>query len=289
MPNKLLNTTGEILLILAGIIFVSASSALFENQTLSMMSYIKQIGEIFSDLFSPADLVYINPISDIERNLFPIILLALWSSARIFFLSLALALIVSIILLILYFTFNSFLKKALKALSFLFGSLPDIFIIIVTQLTIVWFFKNTGILIIDLASVGQNQVILLPAITLSVLPAFFFFSNMVQFLREEEGKPYVDLARSKGLTQFGILFIHMMRNVLISLTHHGKQIAWMMISNLLILEYLFNVFGVTSFLFTYNSPSIFAIASILLFLPLYLLIKLLQFVISRKTGKEMSL
>jgi peptide/nickel transport system permease protein len=289
MPNKLLNTTGEILLILAGIIFVSASSALFENQTLSMMSYIKQIGEIFSDLFSPADLVYINPISDIERNLFPIILLALWSSARIFFLSLALALIVSIILLILYITFNSFLKKALKALSFLFGSLPDIFIIIVTQLTIVWFFKNTGILIIDLASVGQNQVILLPAITLSVLPAFFFFSNMVQFLREEEGKPYVDLARSKGLTQFGILFTHMMRNVLISLTHHGKQIAWMMISNLLILEYLFNVFGVTSFLFTYNSPSIFAIASILLFLPLYLLIKLLQFVISRKTGKEMSL
>jgi peptide/nickel transport system permease protein len=289
MPNKFLNMTGEILLILAGIIFVSASSALFENQTLSMLSYIKQIGEVLSDLFSPADLVYVNPVSGIERNLFPIILLALLSSARIFFLSLALALIVSIFLLILYFTFNSFFKKALKLLSFLFGSLPDIFIIILTQMTIVWFFKNTGILIIDLASVGQNQVILLPAITLSVLPAFFFFSNMVQFLREEEGKPYVDLARSKGLTQFGILFIHMMRNVLISLTHHGKQIAWMMISNLLILEYLFNVFGVTSFLFTYNSPSIFAIASILLFLPLYSLIKLLQFVISRKTGKEMSL
>jgi peptide/nickel transport system permease protein len=289
MQKKYIYMTGEILLIITGIIFVSATSALFENQSLSVAAYIKQVGEVLSDLFSPADLVYINPISDIERNLFPILLLAFWSSARIFFLAFTMALIVSIILLILYFSFNSYLKTGLKSLSFLFGTLPDIFIIVLTQMTIVWFFKNTGILLIDLASVGQNQVILLPAITLSVLPAFFFFSNMVQFLREEEWKPYVDLARSKGLAQFRILFIHMMRNVLISLTYHGKQIAWMMISNLLILEYLFNVFGVTSFLFTYNTPSIFAIASILLFLPLYLLIKTLQFVISRKTGKEMSL
>jgi peptide/nickel transport system permease protein len=289
MQKKYIYMTGEILLIITGIIFVSATSALFENQSLSVAAYIKQVGEVLSDLFSPADLVYINPISDIERNLFPILLLAFWSSARIFFLAFTMALIVSIILLILYFSFNSYLKTGLKSLSFLFGTLPDIFIIVLTQMTIVWFFKNTGILLIDLASVGQNQVILLPAITLSVLPAFFFFSNMVQFLREEEWKPYVDLARSKGLAQFRILFIHMMRNVLISLTYHGKQIAWMMISNLLILEYLFNVFGVTSFLFTYNTPSIFAISSILLFLPLYLLIKTLQFVISRKTGKEMSL
>ncbi|MGR3764347.1 ABC transporter permease subunit [Rossellomorea sp. NS-SX7] len=279
----------EILLITAGIVFVSATSALFESQTLSPMSYFKQVGEVISDLLSPADLVYINPISDIERRLFPILLLAFWSSARIFFLSFILALVSSIILLIFYFSFGKIFKRTIKLISFFFGSLPDIFIIVLTQLTIVWFFKKTGILLIDLASVGENQVILLPAITLSVLPAFFFFSNMIQFLREEEGKPYVELARSKGLSRFIILFIHMMRNVLISLTYHGKQIAWMMISNLLILENLFNVFGVTSFLFTYNTPSIFAMASILLFLPLYLLLKILQLVIQRKTGKEMSL
>lgn len=279
----------EILLITAGIVFVSATSALFESQTLSLMSYFKQVGEVISDLLSPADLVYINPISDIERRLFPILLLAFWSSARIFFLSFILALASSIIFLIFYFSFGKIFKRTIKLFSFFFGSLPDIFIIVLTQLTIVWFFKKTGILLIDLASVGENQVILLPAITLSVLPAFFFFSNMIQFLREEEGKPYVELARSKGLSRFIILFIHMMRNVLISLTYHGKQIAWMMISNLLILEYLFNVFGVTSFLFTYNTPSIFAMASILLFLPLYLLLKILQLVIQRKTGKEMSL
>ncbi|KSU62773.1 hypothetical protein AS034_11760 [[Bacillus] enclensis] len=289
MPKKIISMAGEVLLIITGIICVSASSVLFENQSLSVFSYMRQIGEVFKDLLSPEDLVYVNPISDIERELFPILFLAYWSSARIFFLSLILALFFSVILLTFYFSMNRLFKKGVKAFSFLIGSLPDIFIIILTQLSIIWFFKKTGLLLIDTAAVGENQVILLPAVTLSVLPSFFFFSNMVGFLREEEGKPYVELAKSKGLTQFRILFIHMMRNVLVSLTYHGKQIAWMMISNLLILEYLFNVFGITSFLFTYNTPSIFAVASILLFLPLYLCLKLLQVLILNKTGKEMSL
>lgn len=289
MPKKIISMAGEVLLIITGIIFVSASSVLFENQSLSVFSYMRQIGEVFKDLLSPGDLVYVNPISDIERELFPILFLSYWSSARIFFLSLILALFFSVILLTFYFSMNRLFKKGVKAFSFLIGSLPDIFIIILTQLSIIWFFKKTGLLLIDTAAVGENQVILLPAVTLSVLPSFFFFSNMVGFLREEEGKPYVELAKSKGLTQFRILFIHMMRNVLVSLTYHGKQIAWMMISNLLILEYLFNVFGITSFLFTYNTPSIFAVASILLFLPLYLCLKLLQVLILNKTGKEMSL
>ena len=99
----------------------------------------------------------------------------------------------------------------------------------------------------------------------------------------------MELAKGKGLGKYRIMFIHMIRNVLVSLTYHGKQIIWMMLSNLLILEYLFNVFGVTSFLFSYNKPAIFAVTSVILFVPLYLLLKCMQLVISRKIGKEISL
>ncbi|MFP3473049.1 hypothetical protein R0J90_23610, partial [Micrococcus sp. SIMBA_144] len=77
--------------------------------------------------------------------------------------------------------------------------------------------------VIDIASLGENQVILFPAITLSILPTFFFLGSMVSFLQEEEGLPYVELAKGKGLGKFRIMFIHMMRNVLVSLTYHGKQ------------------------------------------------------------------
>ncbi|WP_064093432.1 ABC transporter permease subunit [Rossellomorea aquimaris] len=289
MLKLMIKTMSELSLILLGILLVSATSALFVNQSFSFSSYSLALLEIGRELLSPTDIVYINPISGIERSLFPIFLLAYWSSARIFFLALCISLLTAIILLILYYSSGKTIKKGLKGLSFSIGALPDIFVIILFQLAIVWFFKQTGTLLIDFASVGQNQVVILPAITLSILPSFFFFSNLVEFIREEEGKPYVELAKSKGLGKYKILFFHTIRNVFISLTYHGKQISWMMLSNLLILEYLFNVFGVTSFLFSYNTPVIFAITSISLFVPLYLLLKCLQFVIRKVIGKEMSL
>ncbi|WP_226672232.1 ABC transporter permease subunit [Rossellomorea aquimaris] len=279
----------EAVLIIIGIILVSATSGLFKHQAFSLVTYGEEFITLCRELVEPHKLVYINPVSDVERPLFPIILKAFLSSARIFFLALGLALTSSILLMILYFSVGKTIRKGIEGVSFYLASLPDIFVIGILQMLVIWFFKQTGILVIDIASLGENQVILFPAITLSILPTFFFLGSMVSFLQEEEGLPYVELAKGKGLGKFRIMFIHMMRNVLVSLTYHGKQIVWMMLSNLLILEYLFNVFGVTSFLFSYNTPAIFAITSIMLFVPLYFLLKVMQFVISRKIGREMSL
>lgn len=289
MVKSTLKTLSEMSLILIGILLVSATSAIFAHQSISIGSYFTQLLETGKELLAPQHLTYVNPVSGVKRNLFPIIFIAFWSSARIFFLALFISIVTSIFLLIFYYSIGKKLKGVIHTVSFLVGGLPDLFIIVMFQLLVVWFFKSTGILLIDLASVGVKQVIILPAITLSVLPTFFFFSNLVQFLREEEAKPYVELAISKGLGKYKILFIHTMRNVLISLTYHGKQISWMMLSNLLILEYLFNVFGVTSFLFSYNTPAIFAFTAFLLFVPLYVLLKALQFIISKKIGKGMNL
>ncbi len=279
----------EPLLIIVGIIFVSASSGIFQEQKFSLLNYWKHVVWVLNDLADPLHLVYMNPISEIERNLFPILLLALVSSAKIFFLALALAMIGSVLLLTLYFSVGKFFKRALNSFALVFGALPDIFIIAILQVFVIWYFKKFGILVIDIASVGENQVVLLPAIALSILPMFFFLSSMVSFLKEEEGLSYVDLAKSKGIGRFRILFVHMIRNILISLTYHGKQIIWMMLSNLLILEYLFNVLGITSFLFTYNTPSIFAVTAILMFIPLYTFLKCIQIFISSKVGKVMDL
>lgn len=279
----------EAVLIIIGIILVSATSGLFTTQAFSLVTYGKELMEVCKELVEPHHLVYTNPVSHIERPLFPIILKAFLSSARIFFLALGLALTCSVLLMILYFSVGKKVRNGVEGVAFFIASLPDIFVIGFLQLSVIWFFKQSGILLLDIASLGENQVILFPAITLSILPTFFFLGSMVSFLKEEEGLPYVELAKGKGLGQFRIMFIHMMRNVLVSLTYHGKQIIWMMLSNLLILEYLFNVFGVTSFLFSYNTPAIFAVTSIMLFVPLYLLLKFMQFMISRKIGKEMSL
>ncbi|BCB04003.1 hypothetical protein [Bacillus sp. KH172YL63] len=279
----------EALLIIVGIILISASSGIFKNQAFSLNTYVQELIQLLRQLFQPQSLVYVNPISDVQRPLFPIIFEAFMSTAAIFFLALLMALAVSLMLMILYFSVGKRVRSMLREVSFYLGALPDIFVIGILQIFVVWFFKRTGLLLIDVASLGENQVILFPAITLSILPALFFLGAMVSFLHEEEGLSYVELAKGKGLGHYRILFIHMMRNVLVSLTYHGKQIIWMMLSNLLILEFLFNVFGVTSFLFTYNTPAIFAITSIMLFVPLYLLLKCTQLVITKKIGREMSL
>ncbi|WP_421378306.1 ABC transporter permease subunit [Bacillus salacetis] len=277
----------EPLLIIIGIILVSAASGLFQNQTLSIVTYGESLLSVFRDLVNPTDLVYVN--SNVERDLFPIIFLAFYSSARIVFLALLIAIAASLLLLVLYYTVGRWFRGLIRVFAFLLSSLPDIFVIASMQIFVIWFFKKSGILLMDVASVGEKQVILFPAAVLSILPAFFFLGLLVSFIKEEQNLPYVELARGKGLGKFNLLFTHMIRNILISLTYHSKQIVWMMLSNLLILEYLFNVFGVTSFLFTYNTPSIFAITAILLFIPIYVLLKGLQFLIKRRIGKEMSL
>ncbi|MGD6969060.1 ABC transporter permease subunit [Rossellomorea vietnamensis] len=289
MAKSFVRNLLEPILIILGILLVSAGSGVFHTQRPSLRTYWESLRSILADLSHPFQLVYINPISEVERELFPIILTAFASSAKIVFLALFIAIVVSVLLLILYYSAGKWIRGVMKSSSFLVSSLPDIFVISALQIFVVWFFKQSGILLIDVASVGENQVILFPAVTLSILPAFFFLGLMVSFVGEEENLPYVELARGKGLTKYNLLFVHMIRNILISLTYHAKQIVWMMLSNLLILEYLFNVFGVTSFLFTYNTPSIFAITAILLFIPIYSLLKGLQFVIKRRIGKEMSL
>jgi peptide/nickel transport system permease protein len=277
----------EPLLIILGIVIVSATSGLFQDQSFSLFTYWDSLISVLMDLGNPADIVYVN--SDIERNLFPIIFVAFFSSIRIVFLALIMAISVSLLILVLYYTAGKWFRGLINIFAFLISSLPDIFVISAMQIFVIWFFKQSGILLVDVASVGEKQIILFPAAVLSIVPAFFFLGLMVSFINEEQNLPYVELARGKGLGKFRLLFFHMIRNILISLTYHAKQIVWMMLSNLLILEYLFNVFGVTSFLFTYNTPSIFAITAILLFIPIYLLLKGLQFLIKRRIGKEMSL
>ncbi|RIW37343.1 ABC transporter permease subunit [Bacillus salacetis] len=277
----------EPLLIILGIVLVSASSGLFLNQSFSLFTYWDSLFSVFKDIVNPAGIVYVN--SDVERNLFPIIFLAFYSSVRIVLLALVIAISVSLLILVIYYSAGKWFRGLINSFAFLISSLPDIFVISIMQIFVIWFFKQSGILLMDVASIGEKQIILFPAAVLSIVPAFFFLGLMVSFIKEEQGLPYVELARGKGLGKFRLLFIHMIRNILISLTYHAKQIVWMMLSNLLILEYLFNVFGVTSFLFTYNTPSIFAITAILLFIPIYILLKGLQFLIKRRIGKEMSL
>lgn len=47
------------------------------------------------------------------------------------------------------------------------------------------------------------------------------------------------------------------------------MILWFMLSNLLVIEILFNIYGITNFVYRHGNPAVFTIASMLVFIPMY--------------------
>ena len=137
----------EVALIVIGIILVSATNGIFKEQAFSLTTYVHELISLCKEVVQPHKLVYINPISEIERPLFPILLKAFMSSLCIFFLSIGMALTSSILFMVFYFSVGKKLRKFIQGISFFLGALPDIFVIGILQLFVVWFFKKNRHLI----------------------------------------------------------------------------------------------------------------------------------------------
>jgi peptide/nickel transport system permease protein len=89
-------------------------------------------------------------------------------------------------------------------------------------------------------------------------------------MEEEFNKQYIDTAKGKGIGRFRILWRHVLPNTLLSVFHQSRNILWFMLSNLLMVEYLFNIYGVTTLVREMGNPAIFTISMLLLFLPMFL-------------------
>ncbi|WLD93606.1 ABC transporter permease subunit [Alkalihalobacillus sp. AL-G] len=199
------------------------------------------------------------------------------------------ALMVSILggVLLTYIT-SFFSKRAVRKISnvlSLLEALPDIFVIFVVQIFIIWFFKKTEILLFPIAG-GFEQVYFVPILVLALLPTLFFFKVSLFMTIEECEQTYVDFATSKGLAQNSIFLRHIFRNAIIGVTSHSKAIIWIMLSNLIILERLFNISGLTKYILNYNQTDVIALSLILFYIPVCLILLVSKIIIHRTTGKE---
>ncbi|WLD93428.1 ABC transporter permease subunit [Alkalihalobacillus sp. AL-G] len=176
--------------------------------------------------------------------------------------------------------------RRIKVITFVFESLPDLLIIIMCQVIIVWLYKNTGLLVFEVASMPGEPIYIMPIICLSILPMIQYFKVMVSIVENELEKQYVELAKAKGLVQRKILIVHVLRNSMASILNHTKTIIWFMLSNLLILEYIFNIDGIMRFLFEYLNPVIFAVSLLAIFIPIFLLLVLGQWLLERSTNEK---
>ena len=104
---------------------------------------------------------------------------------------------------------------------------------------------------------------------------------------DELDKEYVLLATSIGIKKSGILVFHVFRNAIIHVFFQSKSTVWFMLSNLFVLEVLFNMSGIMTFLLQNLNPQIFTISLIVFFLPIFLFYSLGEWILEKKvTGGE---
>jgi len=180
------------------------------------------------------------------------------------------------------------MQRIVKEGLFFLQSIPDVMFIFAVQLFIIWLYKKTNILIVDPIA-GLEKVYVLPILVVSILPGIMLFQMTFLAIEEERRKTYVEFAKAKGLSSGSILFKHILRNVVVTLFSHSHYLFWLLVSNLLVVEYLFNMHGFFHLLYTViKTPDVFYICLVILFLPFFLIEIIFNVVAIKLTGKEQS-
>lgn len=155
-------------------------------------------------------------------------------------------------------------------------SIPDILIILLSQLLVVMIFQKTGFMPVKLAGIGEERARLLPIICLTLPTTLLFIKLLLLRFREELEKDYSIFAKSKGLSLRHILTNHISRNVLLTTIYYAKTNILFMLSNLYIIEWIFNTYGMFVFVKENSKLEIFTVSLIILYVPLFILFRLLH-------------
>jgi ABC-type dipeptide/oligopeptide/nickel transport system permease component len=132
------------------------------------------------------------------------------------------------------------------------GVLPDFVLALLLQIAVVAIFKETGLRLARTASISvEEQAVLLPLIVLSVLPTVYLMRDVSHRVFEVSTKEYVLVARAQGLSTARTTWRHVLPHALVHVRANATKLAALMLGNLFIVEYLFNLRGVTRLLFAW--------------------------------------
>ncbi|WP_077329443.1 ABC transporter permease subunit [Virgibacillus siamensis] len=269
----------KFILSLIGIFLIGSLPALFNGVHLDFGSYFSQLTAIIPDIVRPWEWTY--TIEGISRSLFPKILDPWAYSMTLLFGSFFIAFLAAIVFAYVTLLLPRKLIDGTKFILFSLESLPDVLVIAIFQIAVIWMYQKTGILMFYIAEYGDHQPYTLPIIALSILPTIFMYRIFILDLEEESEQPYVELAKAKGLKHYAVLLKHILRNAIMGIFLHSKFILWIMLSNLLVVEYIFAISGLIQFMISLPTPQIFTIGIILLFVPIFIIMSIGQFIIEK--------
>jgi peptide/nickel transport system permease protein len=285
---KILQILKTFILSIIGILLMGGLPVLVSglaNNEWRFAQYWTTIGKIIDAILHPSGLTYKVIGGQKERDLFPYLWDPIQYSLTVLFSSFFLAMLMAVLLTIFTMMFTEKIRNSIKFGFYLLETLPDLLIILLLQLVLLYYYKQTGMIVVGIAATYEEKVYLLPILVLAILPAIQLYRLTILTFEKEEKKDYVLLAKSIGFGRFFILIVHILRNAVISVFFQSKKTVWFMLSNLFVVELLFNIPGITRFLMSTLQPKLFTLALLSIFIPLFLFYNLGEYILSRKANR----
>jgi len=232
--------------------------------------YVRQLVNLNFGEYMPS----IRIMNQIYLPIFPDLLHFYLNSMALLLAALVLGITIGLTIAVLLFFIKRRLRKPILFFNYLLLSFPDFMLILVLQAIVIWVYIKTGVKLGNVIGRYDHPAILLPLISLSLFPMIYTVRMSVNAFQEVFSQKYILLAYSKGLNKAEIIFRHVLKNSLPAILANLPSIMQITISNMFIIEILYNVRGVMYFL--YNSGR-----SIATILPALLIIWLSYFFINR--------
>ncbi|EJR02450.1 ABC transporter permease subunit [Bacillus cereus] len=268
--------TIQFIISILGIICLGALPKLFYGFELHVSKYIESLKEVFLNLMDLSNLQYVR-----DKFLFPQLFVHYKETIVIFLAAFFISLFVAFCIVYMIMSSSPRIQHRIKSFLIFLESIPDILLILVSQILVIWFFKQTGFLPFQIASIGGESIRGLPIFCLSIPTTIMFVKMLVLRFENELEKDYVLFAKAKGLDRFHILNRHILRNVLLSTLFFAKTNVFFMLSNLYIIEWIFNTGGIFMFLKSYEGirVEVFIVSVLLIYIPIFILFKLFHYLI----------
>ncbi|PEV20845.1 peptide ABC transporter permease [Bacillus thuringiensis] len=255
------------------IICLGVLPRLFKGLQIDLIGFWNTIVFIGGKLLRPWEITF--GFRD-SRKLFPQIWIHYSETMIVFLSAFLLSLLIAYVLVVWVLQRSHMKQKMWNGVFLTLESIPDILLILLSQLLVVIVFQKTGFMPIKLAGLGEERVRLLPIICLTIPTTLLFIKLLLLRFKEEMEKDYSIFAKSKGLSLQHILTHHVSRNVLLTTIYYAKTNILFMLSNLYIIEWIFNTYGMFVFVKENSKLEIFTVSLVILYVPLFILFRILH-------------
>jgi len=134
----------------------------------------------------------------------------------------------------------------------LFSIIPDFLLVLILQISVVSLMRSTGISVARTAWISSSRpALLLPLIALSLLSSVYLTRIALVEREQLNWCGYIQFARARGIGEGRILLRHILPGIISAFKNELLKMLSIILGNLFIVEHLFNIPGVTRFMFRY--------------------------------------